>query len=425
VIRSVTGEFAAKSAWLPVFVKYGWRLTETGALLSRYTSRIMMIITENALLEQLCERLAREPYITVDTEFMRERTYWSKLCLIQVASDNDEAIIDPLADGLELGPFYELMSNRDVLKVFHAARQDIEIFYHASGHIPHPIFDTQIAAMVCGFGEQIGYEGLIRQLTGGHIDKGSRFTDWARRPLSEKQLVYALGDVTHLRDAYKKLQARLDTNDRTGWLAEEMAILESPATYDADPENAWRRVKMRIRKKQALAIMIDLAAWREREAQDRNLPRQRIVKDEILSAIAAHPPSTLAELEDIRGISKGFSRSAMAKSLLKAVEAGKARDPDSVPQTRPASNRQAPPAAITDMLKVVLKMVSEEHGVAARLVASVADLEKIAADDKADVPALKGWRYTLFGEKALKIKRGELCIALYQGKPELLPVADD
>ncbi len=394
-------------------------------MLSRYTSRIMMIITENAPLEQLCERLAREPYITVDTEFMRERTYWSKLCLIQVASENDEAIIDPLADGLDLGPFYGLMRNHDVLKVFHAARQDIEIFYHASGHIPNPIFDTQIAAMVCGFGEQIGYEGLIRQLTGGHIDKGSRFTDWARRPLSEKQLVYALGDVTHLRDAYKQLQVRLDSNDRTGWLAEEMAILESPATYDADPENAWRRVKMRIRKKQALAIMVDLAAWREREAQARDLPRQRILKDEILNAIAAHPPSSLEELEEIRGISRGFSRSAMAKSLLKAVEAGKSRDPDSLPQPRPASKRPSPPAAVTDMLKVVLKMVSEEHGVAARLVASMADLEKIAADDKADVPALKGWRYKLFGEKALKIKRGDLCIALYQGKPELLPVADD
>ncbi|HFQ15160.1 MAG TPA: ribonuclease D, partial [Rhodobacteraceae bacterium] len=260
---------------------------------------------------------------------------------------------------------------------------------------------------------------------GGHVDKGSRFTDWARRPLSEKQLVYALGDVTHLRDAYKKLQAQLDGNDRAGWLAEEMAILESPATYDADPENAWRRVKMRIRKKQALAMMVDLAAWREREAQARNLPRQRILKDEILSAIAAHPPSSLAELEGIRGISKGFSRSAMAKGLLKAVEDGKARDPDSIPQTRPAGNRKTPPAAVTDLLKVVLKMVSEEHGVAARLVASVADLEKIAADDKADVPALKGWRYKLFGEKALKIKRGELCIALFEGKLELLPVADD
>ncbi len=351
---------------------------------------------------------------------MRERTYWPKLCLIQVAGEAVEAIIDPLSGNIELSAFYELMGNKDILKVFHAARQDIEIFFHASGNIPQPLFDSQVAAMVCGFGDQVGYEALVKRLTGGRVDKGSRFTDWARRPLSEKQLVYALADVTHLRDVYPVLRGHLKANGREHWLAEEMAVLESQNTYELEPGDAWRRLKLRNPGKRAMAILIELAAWRERAAQRRDLPRRHVLKDEVLLAIAAQPPDRPEELEKIRGLSKGFSRSSMAKGVLDAVNKGKARDLNTVPAIK--SNKPAHPApgAVAEMLKVVLKMTCERHGVAPRLIASSADLEHIAADDNADVPALTGWRHKLFGADALAVKSGDKCLALKNGKPVLI-----
>ncbi len=380
----------------------------------------MRIITDTRSLEALCKELQQCEFITVDTEFMRERTYWPKLCLIQVAGEAVEAIIDPLSSNIDLSAFYELMGNANIIKVFHAARQDIEIFFHATRRIPHPLFDSQVAAMVCGFGDQVGYEALIKRLTGGRIDKGSRFTDWARRPLSEKQLVYALGDVTHLRDAYPVLRGHLKANGREHWLAEEMAVLESQNTYELEPDDAWRRLKLRNPGKRAMAILVELAAWRERAAQRRDMPRRHVLKDEVLLAIAAQPPATLDDLEKIRGLSKGFSRSSMAKGVLDAINKGKARDLNTVPALK--SNKPAHPApgAIAEMLKVVLKMTCEQHGVAPRLIASTSDLEHIAADDEANVPALTGWRRELFGENALAIKRGRKCLALEGAKPVLI-----
>lgn len=380
----------------------------------------MNIIKTTEALENLCAKLSLCPFVTVDTEFMRERTYWPKLCLIQVAGDEAEAVIDPLAKGLDLAAFYHLMSNEQVLKVFHAARQDIEIFYHASGQIPHPLFDSQVAAMVCGFGDQVGYEALIRRLTGGKIDKGSRFTDWAHRPLSDKQLDYALADVTHLREAYPKLKQLLTTNGRAHWLAEEMAVLESPATYRTEPDEAWRRMKMRNPSKKVQGILIELAAWREQAAQSRDIPRGRVLKDEALMAIAAHPPKTGEELEKIRGVSNGFSRSSVASGLLEAVAKGLERAKGELPAIRTGKPSKPAPGAVAEMLKVVLKLVAEEHGVAARLIASAADIDHIAADDEADVPALHGWRRELYGEQALAMKRGELCLTLENNRPKLI-----
>jgi len=381
----------------------------------------MDIIKTTSALEQLCARLSGSEFVTVDTEFMRERTYWPKLCLIQVAGEGAEAIIDPMAQGLDLAAFYDLMSNEAILKVFHAARQDIEIFYHASGRIPHPLFDSQVAAMVCGFGDQVGYEALIRRLTGGRVDKGSRFTDWAHRPLSDKQLDYALADVTHLREAYPKLKALLKENGRAHWLAEEMAVLESPATYRTEPEDAWRRMKLRNPSKKVQGILIELAAWRERMAQSRDIPRGRVLKDEVLMAIAAHPPRTGAELEKIRGVSHGFSRSNIAPGLLESVERGLELAKGDLPVIKSGKPAKPAPGAVAEMLKVVLKLVAEEHGVAARLIASAADIDHIAADDEADVPALHGWRRELYGEQALAMKRGELCLILENNRPKLIP----
>ncbi len=380
----------------------------------------MKIITRTSELEALCDKLRKSAFITVDTEFMRERTYWPRLCLIQVAGDGAEAIIDPLSDQINLTAFYDLMGNSNVLKVFHAARQDIEIFFQASQRIPHPLFDSQVAAMVCGFGDQVGYEALIKRLTGGRVDKGSRFTDWARRPLSDKQLTYALADVTHLRDAYPILRKHLKNNGREHWLAEEMAVLESASTYELHPEDAWRRLKLRNPGKRALAILIELAAWRERAAQRRDLPRRHVLKDEVLHAIAASPPDSVEDLESIRGLSRGFSRSSMAKGVIEAVVAGKARNLDTLPVLGKAKPAQPAPGAITEMLKVVLKITCEQHGVAPKLIASAADLERIAADDNANVPALTGWRRELFGEDALAVKRGQKCLVLENARPVLV-----
>ncbi len=311
----------------------------------------MKIISKTADLADFCAQLKGDPYVTVDTEFMRETTFWPQLCLIQMAGEADEAIIDPLADGLSLQPFWDLMANTNIVKVFHAARQDVEIIHHMGGVIPEPMFDTQVAAMVCGFGDSVGYENIVRQLAGQSIDKTSRFTDWSRRPLSDKQLAYALSDVTHLRKVYKSLRKTLNKSDRESWLAEEMHILTSPATYEAAPEDAWKRAKFRARNKTSLGIFMAVAEWREREAQQRDVPRNRVLKEDALGELAVQAPATTEALERLRAVPRGFANSRQAKGLLRAVAEGKARDPDTIPSTN-APNRHQTPAPASVVRKV-------------------------------------------------------------------------
>jgi ribonuclease D len=372
----------------------------------------MTPITANADLIAFCARLAQAPFIAVDTEFMRETTYWPKLCLIQVASEDDAAVIDPLADGLDLKPLLDLLADEKIVKVFHAARQDIEIF-NILGVIPRPLFDSQIAAMAAGFGEQVAYDSLVRQMLKIDIDKSSRFTDWARRPLSDAQLKYALADVTHLAKIYPKLRDRLEREGRLAWVSEEMAALASPANYDTDPENAWRRLKPRKFSARYLAAFRATAAWRERTAQTRDQPRGRILKDEAIDEIATQLPADADGLNRLRSVPKGFSGSRFGPELLDALRAA-LKDPDAyAPEIdRPDGRGQPPPGAVVELLKVLLKARAEDAGVASKLIATVADLEKIAGDDKAPVQALQGWRRDLFGADALRLKRGELALVL-------------
>lgn len=368
-------------------------------------------ITRTEDLARFCASLAAVPYVTVDTEFMRETTYWPKVCLIQIAGPEEARVVDPLAEGLSLEPLFDLLRNRQVLKVFHAARQDLEIFTKLMGEVPAPLFDSQVAAMVCGFGDQVSYEQLASKLAGAQIDKSSRFTDWARRPLTEKQIRYALSDVTHLRKIYDKLSTRLQKTGRSDWLSEEMAVLADPATYELPPENMWRRLKPRTGKPEYLAVLQAAAAWREIEARSRDIPRQRIIRDETLMEIAAHPPKVPEDLERMRGLSKGFAEGKMGAGLLAAI-AAKLSSPR---ETWPVLEREAElPRGIgplVELLKVLLKMKCDDHDVAQKLIASSADLEKIAADDNADVPALHGWRREVFGADALRLKCGELALA--------------
>jgi len=383
----------------------------------------MKIITTTQELETLCDKLANDSFVTVDTEFMRETTFWPVLCLIQIAGKEEEAIIDPMKSGISLAPFFSLMQNERVLKVFHAARQDLEIIYKLSGKLPKPLFDTQVAAMVCGFGDQVGYENLIRTLTGAQIDKTSRFTDWSRRPLTDKQLSYALSDVTHLRDAYEKLNDQLETTGRTEWLSSEMEILLSTDIYAQDPKHAWKRVKARLNNKRSLAILMDVARWREIEAQKNDRPRNRILKDDALAEIAIQKPKDKEAVGRLRAVPKGFMGSKFSGGLMDAIRQGMGKNTDDLPD--PSKRPPQPPfnlGPIVEVLKVALKIVSDEQKVAPKLIASVADLEKIAADDAADVNALKGWRREIFGENALKLKHGELCIGLVDNKTVLLDI---
>ncbi len=369
-------------------------------------------ITRSADLKAICDRLAQSDYVTVDTEFLRESTFWSKLCLIQIAAPDEAHIIDPLSDGIDLEPFYDLMRDGNVLKIFHAARQDIEIFVHQNGAVPAPVFDSQIAAMVCGFGDQISYDQLVYRITGNHIDKSSRFTDWSHRPLSERQLSYALSDVIHLRDVYVALKANLEEQNRSHWLAEEMAVVNDIETYRTHPENAWKRLKMRVKKPRQLAVMQAIAAWRECEAQNRNIPRGRVLKDEAIYELALQQPKNRDALARLRAVPRGFERSSAADGILEAVATGLAVPNADLPaMPRPRSAPEHASAAV-ELLKVLLKMIAEDNGVASRIIATVDDLEKIACDDNADVAALRGWRRELFGEKALALKRGELALAL-------------
>jgi len=370
-------------------------------------------INDSARLAGFCARLSNAEYVTVDTEFMRENTFWPVLCLVQLAGPTEAAAIDTLAPDIDLAPLYELMADEKVVKVFHAGRQDLEIFYHRMGQVPHPVFDTQLAAMVCGFGDQVSYENLLARTTGVTVDKASRFTDWSRRPLSDRQLEYALDDVVHLRPVYEKLAKRMKDTGRAHWLDEEMAVLTAPATYHIDPEQAWQRVKGRRGKgTRFLAILVELAAWREREAQRRDLPRNRILRDEAIMEIASHAPRKPESLAHVRGISPKLAEGPIGQGILQAVEDGIARPANSLPAP-PERPERLPPGLgpLTDLLKVLLKQNCEKRNVAARLVASGDDLERIAADDEADVPALKGWRREIFGAQALALKHGKLALA--------------
>ena len=384
----------------------------------------MDLITTTESLERLCTALAGESFITVDTEFMRESTYWPDLCLVQIAGETEHGLIDPLAPGIDLKPFFALMNDPNVLKVFHAARQDIEIMVHRAGVVPHPVFDTQIAAMVCGFGDQVGYEAIVRKLAKAQIDKSSRFTDWSRRPLTEKQLAYALADVTHLRVVYEALKTELDRTGREHWLREEMDILTNPATYRTEPEDAWKRIKVRLRSKKQLGVLVEIAAWREREAREKNVPRSRVLKDDAIAEIAVQSPQTREALNQLRALPKGMATSRVGDAVLKAVAAGLARDPKSLPQPddgRDEMNEAAQAAA--EVLKLALKVVCEQEGIAPKLVASSSDIDAVAESDTADVPLLHGWRRELFGNLALAIKRGEAVIGFDKGRVRVLDAA--
>ena len=376
-----------------------------------YIFRAMTIIDTTEALAQFCLRMSSASFVTVDTEFMRENTFWPYLCLVQVAGPEEAVAIDPLADGMNLQPLYDLMQDSAVLKVFHAARQDVEIFYHQAGAVPAPLFDTQVAAMVCGFGEQAGYETLAVQIAKASIDKSSRFTDWARRPLTERQVQYALSDVTHLRVIYEKLSRRLAKSGREGWLAEEMAILNDPKTYAQVPEDAWRRVRTRTANPRFLGYLKALAGWREAEAQRRDVPRSRILRDEALLEIASHPPRNAEELSRVRGLSRNLAEGRQGSDILAAVAAAMPLPADTMLQVERDAPLPRGLGPLIELLKVLLKMKCEANDVAQKLVASSADLERIAADDDADVPALHGWRREIFGEDALALKHGRLALA--------------
>jgi ribonuclease D len=382
---------------------------------NRVSSGDMEPITTSEELAAVCARMAMHRYVTVDTEFLRETTYYPLLCVAQLATADEAVVVDALAPGLDLTPMFDLLINESVVKVFHAARQDIEIVWNMAGKIPHPIFDTQVAAMVLGYGDSISYDQLVQRITGDQLDKSNRFTDWTRRPLTDAQLVYAVSDVTHLRDVYLKLDEDLHKRGRANWVSAEMDILTSPDTYRADPERAWERLKSRVRKPKELAILIEIAAWREREAQTRDVPRSRVLKDEVIGDIAVQAPTTIERLSHLRSLPKGFERSRWGEQIVEAVTRGVARDPKTLPRLerfRAAANG----GATVELLKVLLRMTAEKNAVAAKVIATVEDLERIAADDEADVPALKGWRRELFGDRALALKHGKLALAVEKGK---------
>ncbi|MBK3732974.1 ribonuclease D [Azospirillum brasilense] len=381
----------------------------------------MTLITTTEDLDAFCRSLAGAEYITVDTEFLREKTYWPQLCLVQVGGPNGAVAIDPLAEGIDLAPLFRVMVDPAILKVFHAARQDVEIFWHLSGQIPHPLFDTQVAAMVCGFGESVGYETLVTKLAGARIDKSSRFTDWSQRPLTERQLTYALSDVIHLRPAYEKLKRRLVRSGRAHWLEEEMAVLTDPATYQVDPDSSWLRLKVRTNKPRFMAVLKELAAWREREAQRRDLPRSRVLRDEALLEIAAHAPTSVDDLARTRGMGRGFAEGRQGAEVLACVQKGLDIPDSDLPRVEP---REEPPPGlqpIVELLRVLLKMKCEENNVASKLIASAADLEAIAADDAAEVPAMQGWRRELFGDDALALKHGRIGLAVLDRRVRIVP----
>jgi ribonuclease D len=374
----------------------------------------MSLITENHVLAETCRRLATHPFVTVDTEFLRETTFWPQLCVVQIASPVEAIAVDALAEGLDLSPVFALMADPKLVKVFHAARQDIEIIWNLARLIPAPLFDTQVAAMVCGFGEQVAYGELVQSVCKVTLDKSSRFTDWSRRPLSEAQVDYAIADVTYLRDIYHYLRKRLESTGRLTWLDDEMAVLTSPDVYEQHPERAWERFRGRARRPRDLAVLMELAAWREAEAQNRDVPRGRVLKDDVLIEIASAAPKTADELGNLRAFPRGMERSKMGSDILAAIQRGLARDPKSLPKIE--RERRASNGATVELLKVLLRQVSEAHGVAAKMIATVEDLETLAANHHAKIPALAGWRRDIFGIKALELIHGRLALTLEKGK---------
>jgi ribonuclease D len=369
----------------------------------------MHLIQDQAELEAVVAQLEQSSFVTVDTEFIRETTFWPILCLIQMAAPGVTALVDPLSKNIDLAPFFRLMANEKVIKVFHAARQDIEIVFHLGDMIPHPVFDTQVAAMVCGFGDSVSYDQLVQRITGTRLDKSSRFTDWRHRPLSDKQLEYALADVTYLIDVYEYLRAELEREDRAHWLTEEMDVLTARETYDPHPDDAWKRLKMRVRKPQELAIVQALAAWRDREARERDVPRQRVVKDDAIYEIAQQGPRDSQALGRLRSTPKGWERSSTAAALLEIVNQALDLPKEQLPKMPKQVHQPEGSGAAVELLKVLLKLIAEKEGVAPKVLASGDDLEKIAGEgENATVPALSGWRREVFGERALQLVRGEV-----------------
>ncbi len=387
----------------------------------------MSVITTTDTLAEVCAGLTHAEFVTVDTEFVRETTYWPNLCLVQLAGANadDAWCVDPLAHGIDLSPLYELLSTNTVLKVFHSGRQDIEIFYHQADLIPTPVFDTQVAATVCGFGDQVAYEQLARQLAGARIDKASRFTDWSKRPLSTRQLSYALADVIHLRPIYKALKSRLETSRRAHWLDEEMHILTDPATYDLQPENAWRRVKIRVNRARDYTIAKRLGVWRERMAQTRNVPRGRILKDDQINEIAKQKPRSLEALRGLRNFPKRLANKANGGQIIAIIDAVlelPEKNLDRAPRDRQFAAKDS---AAIELLKVLLKHVCEMHHVAPRLIATTRDIETLTRNPDADIPALRGWRREIFGANALRLLRGEVVVGYRDRAVQVLPAPKD
>ena len=386
----------------------------------------MRIVETTADLKALVDELKGAPYLALDTEFMRDSTYWPILCLLQIAAPGVAAIVDPLADGIDLSPFFALLKNPRIVKVLHAGRQDIEIFWHKGRVIPDPLFDTQIVAMVCGFGEAASYETLARKIAHAQVDKSARFTDWARRPLTKRQLEYALADVTHLCTIYEALSAQLAKNKRASWVAEEIAALKCEELYALDPVHAWKRLKPRTGNKRFLAALAAVAAWREREAQTRDIPRNRVVKDEVLLEIAAQPPENAEALERIRAVPRGFAASRIGKSLLEAVvESRDALPPEVAEQPEHKRRRREPSPAAIDLLKTLLRLRAEDAGVAPRLIANSDDIERLAAGDDEGVAALHGWRGEVFGKDAVALRKGALAIALENGEAVVVELEEE
>lgn len=383
----------------------------------------MHVITTTAELKAFSQAVATAPYLAVDTEFLRETTFWPKLCLVQAAAPGQEAVIDPLADGLDLAPFLALLGDPGLVKVFHAGRQDLEIFFKLMGGVmPAPVFDTQIAAMALGYGDSIAYDALVAAVLRRKVDKTSRFTDWSRRPLSEQQLVYALADATHLRDLYPLMHGKLDALGRLPWIADETAALLDPAAYDLEPENAWRRLKLRKTNAEYLAALRAAAAWRERTAQARNVPRARVLKDDALYEIAEQKVRHAEQFERLRAVPRGFGGSRGAQELAAALDAAIDNAAEYAPEIDRAQSASGASGPTVELLKVLLRYEAERHDLAPRLLANAADIEAIAADDEADTPALRGWRREVFGERALALKHGRIALTLKRGRVHIVEV---
>ena len=385
----------------------------------------MELIVSTDVLAAFSKRAAGYDFVTVDTEFLRETTYWPKLCLLQAATLDEAVLIDPLAPGLDLAPFFELLANDKVRKVFHAARQDIEIFVKLTGKVPLNIFDTQVAASVCGFGDSVSYDNLVRSITSVELDKSSRFTDWSARPLTEKQMVYALADVTHLRDVYAALLKQVDDTGRWDWVEDELAVLESIHTYVVQPEHAWERLKAKLNKPRDVAALKALAAWREQRAQDGDQPRSRVLKDDALVELAMQRPTTPEAFDKLRAVQRGYGRSSAAAEILTILRGVEEMGKTELPKLPERYRGPSPKGAVGDLVRVLLKSVAEEHGVASRIIATSDEIDALVLDDDADVPALKGWRRKLFGDKALALKHGKVGLAASKGGIIEIDILDD